>query len=290
VSYDLHITRAGWHPRSLEHPISREEWRAAAQGWPGMVAEGRVDYADTGPVMVYALPGAAEHPASLYWRLGQITVGVYPADTGEVARLAESMGARLVGDDGEVYLPDGTVVDSDANARPSLLARPLYVNEVGGAWTSLLRWEDCLDEQPVATQALRTFTSIASRDVATADLPDADMLLYDYRISTFDGEQTFTVTMARQFALPDSAGADIVRVECALSYLPVPELLELRSFHQWAPWDCDPDGRRAWLAEIAGRPEWSTLDRLVPQDLTLCGQPVYNSRISARPRPRTAAS
>lgn len=235
--------------------------------------------------MVYTLRAAAERPASMYWRRGQITVGAYPADTGEIARLAESMGARLVGDDGELYLPDGTVADSDANARPSLLARPLYVNEVVGAWSSLFVWEDSYDEWPVATQALRTFTAIATRDVAPADMPDADMLLYDYRTSMFYGEQTFTVTMARQFAQPDSAGADIVRVECVLSYLPTPELLELGSFREWAPWDCDPDERRAWLAEITRRPEWPTLDRLVPQDLTLCGQPVYNSRIRDAPYP-----
>ena len=283
MGYDLHITRAGWSPRSLEHPISRQEWQAAVDTWPGVVLEARVDYKDTGPVPVYALQANSEHSASLYWRLGEIIVRANGADTGEVARLAEAMGARLVGDDGEQYFADGTVADSDANERPSLLARPLYVNEVAGAWRSLLSWEDCIDEWPVATQAWRTFTTLAMCEVAIADVPDADMVLYEYGVRTFYGERTFSVSMTRQFAQPDIAGGDVVRVECEVLYRPSTELLDLGSFHQWAP-GAGLDGRCVWLSGIGDRPEWPVFDRLIPFDLTLCGQPIYNSRIlTARP-------
>ena len=277
MGYDLHITRAGWDLYSREYPISRQEWRAVADSWPGMVLEGRIDYSDTGPVSVYALHDGREHPASLYWRHGGITVGASYADTGTIARLAEHLGARLVGDDGEEYLTDGTVVDGDANQRPPLSTRPLYVNEVASAWHSLLDREDCEDNGSVAAQMLRSFTAIAMREVATRDLPDADMLLYSYGKQWLDGEQTFTITMARQFTQADDAGGDIVRVACEARYRPLPELLGVRSFHRWVPTG-EPDERRSLLVEIAARPEWAVFDLAVPDQLKLCGESVYSSR------------
>jgi len=278
MGYDLHITRAGWDLNSREYPISRQEWRTVADKWPGMVLEGRIDYSDTGPISVYALHDGGEHPASLYWRHGGIIVRASYADTGAVARLAEHLGARLVGDDGEEYLTDGTVVDGDANQRPPLLARPLYVNEVAGAWLSLLNREDSEDNGSVAVQMLRSFTAIAMREVATCDVPDADMLLYSYWKQWIDGEPTFTLTMARQFTQSDDAGGDIVRVACEARYRPVPELMEVRTFHRWVPTG-EPAERRSWLAEISSRPEWAVLDTAVPDQLTLGGEPVYSSRI-----------
>lgn len=278
MGYDLYITWAGWDLHSREHPISREEWRAVAKDWRGMALAGQVDYSDTGPVSVYALHDGADSPASLHWRHGGITVRARGADTGAIARLAEHLGARLVGQDGEQYFTDGTVVDSDANERPPLLVRPLYVNEVCGAWTSLLDREDCEDNGSIAAQMLRSFTAIAMREVQTCRLPDADMLLYDHRTQWFDGEQMFSLTTARQFAQDDSAGGDVVRVECEARYRLTPDLLEVRAFRQWMPVG-DMGERRAWLATIAERPEWRVFDQTVPDRLTLCGRAVYRSRI-----------
>lgn len=66
MSYDLHITRAGWGIRSREYPISRAEWRAAAETWPGMALEGRrISFADAGPVPVYVLSDGGDHPTWL---------------------------------------------------------------------------------------------------------------------------------------------------------------------------------------------------------------------------------
>jgi hypothetical protein len=248
-----------------------------------MELAGQLDYSDTGPVPVYALHDGGEHPASLYWRNGGITVRASDADIGPIAQLAEHLGGRLVGQDGEQYFIDGSVVDADANARAPLLVRPLYVNEVAGAWRSLLNWEDCIDDGSVAAQMLRTFAAIAVREVATARLPDADLLLYECGKQWFDGEQMFTITMARQFAQRDDAGGDVVRVECEARYRPAPGLLQIPVLRQWVRAG-EPAERRAWLAAIAERPEWVVFDRLTPEQLTLCGQAVDSSRIIAARR------
>lgn len=282
MGYDLHITRAGLWTRSAEYPISRQEWRTAAEAWPGIGIPGG-DAPNPSLFQDYVLHGGGEASTWLCWRQGRITLRAYGSDSALIARLAETVGARLVGDDHEVYFPDGTVVDSDANQRSSLLARPLYVNEVAGAWESLLNWEDCVDEGSAALQALRAFRAMAVRDVATSDVPAADVLLYGYGTRMFYGETTFSVRMGRQFAQPDAAGGGVVEVECEVSYRPTPELLELRSFLQWELAEA-LEARDAWLAGIGERPEWALFDRLIPRDLTLCGNAVYNSRIAAARR------
>lgn len=279
MGYDLHITRAGWDLYSREHPISREEWRAAAESWPGMVREGWIDYADTGPVTVYQLHDGGDHPASLYWRHGGITVRATYSDTGAIARLAEHLGARLIGQDGEEYLTDGAVVDGDANQRPPSFIRPLYVNEVAAAWWSLLSREECEDDGSVAAQMLRAFTALAMREVATSDVPDADLLLFRCAEQWYEGEPLFFLTMARQFARSDEVGGDIVRVVCEARYRLTPPLKEIRTFGQWRQAG-EPEERRAWLAEIAGRPEWAALDLAVPDALTLCGEPFSSGQIT----------
>lgn len=281
MGYDLHITRAGWDLYSREYPISREEWRAAAESWPGMVPDGGFVSADIGSVTVYALHDGGDHPASLYWRNGGITVRAAYSDTGAIARLAEQLGARLVGDDGEEYLTDGTVVDGDANQRPALLDRPLYVNEVAGAWWSLLNREECEDDGSVAVQMLRSFTAMAMREVTTCDLPDADLLLYRYGEQWYEGEPMFTLAVARLFARSDDVGGDIVRVSCQARYRLAPELQELGQFSQSVRAG-EPDERRAWLTEIADRPEWEAFDQVVPDALTLAGEPFYSGRIRQR--------
>lgn len=278
MGYDLHITRAGDWGRSAEYPISRQEWQAAAEAWPGIeIPGGDVPAPSPFPDYVFCAPTAS---AWLCWRQGRITSRLRGSDPALIAQLAEAVGARLVGDDNEQYFPDGTVVDSDATKRPNLLARPLYVNEVAGAWKSLLDWANCMDEGSVALQALRAFQAMAVREVATWDVPAADVLLYRYGTDMFYGEKTFSVHMARRFAQPDAAGGGLVEVECEVSYRPTPELLELRSFGEWEP-AAAPELRNAWLSRIGERPEWVVLDRLIPRDLTLCGHAVHNSRIAA---------
>ncbi|MBU3066880.1 hypothetical protein KO481_35840 [Nocardia sp. NEAU-G5] len=100
MGYDLHITRTTDWSRSSERPISEEEWCAAADAWPGMSRHDRSHYA-------LAYPGERS-PGSLYWREGEIVVRVWKVEA-DVARLAESLNAYLIGDEGERYYPDSTV-------------------------------------------------------------------------------------------------------------------------------------------------------------------------------------
>jgi hypothetical protein len=159
----------------------------------------------------------------------------------------------------------------------------LYVHELAAAWRSRLNWEDCDSEDAVSAQALRVFQDMAVRDVATWDIPDGDQLCFWYWTDTFHSRQTFAVRMTRQFTVPDSAGGDVVRVDCELRYPPLPELTELRVHREWAPAD-GPGEREAWLTALAGRPEWAVLDRVVPSSLTLNGEPVYSKAIATAGR------
>ncbi|WP_034263885.1 hypothetical protein [Actinospica robiniae] len=154
---------------------------------------------------------------------------------------------------------------------------------VAGAWKSLLDWEDCKDEGSTALQALQAFRAMAARPVATWDVPAADVLFYGYGTRMFYGETTFTVRTARWFAQPDTAGGGLVQVECEVAYRPTPELLEVRSFLEWEAAGAS-EARDAWLADIGERPEWALFDRLVPWDLRLGGDAVYNRRIAAARR------
>jgi hypothetical protein len=277
MGYDLHITRAEWWIRSAEHPISRQEWRTVADAWPGMVTDGRYD-SGGGPVPLYALPTDGAYPVVMYWAEGRVTTRMLrDTDTAELARLAEALGARLVGDDGECYLPDGSVLGGLVGEGPVQPDRPLYVHEVAAAWRSLLSWEDCVDEGSTMAQALTVFRAIAVREVVTWDVPDADMLYCGFHVDTFYARQTLVVTLLRQFAVPDEFGGDVVRVACDVRFPPLPDL---RFFHGWAPAG-GPEERRAWLADIDQGPGWEALDRATPSDLTLCGEPLYTTRIWA---------
>jgi hypothetical protein len=86
--------------RSSERPISEAEWCAAADAWPGMSRHDGSHYA-------LSYPGERS-PGSLYWQKGEIVVRVWKVEA-DVARLAESLNAYLIGDEGERYYPDGTV-------------------------------------------------------------------------------------------------------------------------------------------------------------------------------------
>ena len=100
MGYDLHITRTTDWWRSSERPIGEAEWRAAADGWPGMSRHDDSLYALTHP--------GERSPGSLYWESGRIIVRVRHAEA-IVAGLAESLNAYLIGDECDRYYADGTV-------------------------------------------------------------------------------------------------------------------------------------------------------------------------------------
>lgn len=95
MGYELHITRAERWYESEDHPISEEEWESFARNDPSLVLDGTV----------YGHVCADGETVSLRWSGGEILVkGVRGRKAAAgLVRMAEALGARLLGDDGEVY-------------------------------------------------------------------------------------------------------------------------------------------------------------------------------------------
>lgn len=108
MGYDLHITRAEEWSASTEAPIHLAEWESTASQAPGLRRAGSVNIrgADT---PVYAMHGGGP---SLVFEAGRIVAyGVRSAgDAQQLVLLADGLNARVVGDDGEEYGPDGRPV------------------------------------------------------------------------------------------------------------------------------------------------------------------------------------
>ena len=125
MGYDLHIHRAAWRLEASDTPISAEEWRRYASRAPDLhedepferyTNDGRVE-----EVEVYNLD-FGDGVCALYLDEGAILVrGV--RDSRPIKRLfeiARDLDARLEGDDGEYYGPDGEPV---AEPKRGLLSR-----------------------------------------------------------------------------------------------------------------------------------------------------------------------
>ncbi len=97
MSYELSIVRGGSWGDNGEHPITKEEWDAAVAGNPQLMETLR----DGGIRLAFVQGEVA------VWGEGVGTVIMT-----DVARLAAYLGARLFGEDGEEYLPDGSVIQS----------------------------------------------------------------------------------------------------------------------------------------------------------------------------------
>jgi hypothetical protein len=111
MSYDLHITRAGFWPDADQHPIPRAEWERFAESHPELIQDGEVSWRDIGtqPVYSYTLPDGGQ--ASLSWHHEHVYVNGRFESVAALAELAASLHARLVGDDHEEYHPDGSSTD-----------------------------------------------------------------------------------------------------------------------------------------------------------------------------------
>jgi hypothetical protein len=105
MGYYLHITRAGEWVDSAEHPITAQEWCAFALTHPQLQPDpgcGPLDH-------VFLFLDGTE--ARLSWTGGHIQVRGAYTDSGQLARLAHQLHARLVGDEEEEYADDGTAED-----------------------------------------------------------------------------------------------------------------------------------------------------------------------------------
>jgi hypothetical protein len=108
MAYELHITRADDWTESEDDPIDRAEWEEAAAADQRLVEAGEVNWTDLGNIAVFTWRD--ENGPSFLWRDGQINVkGVRgEAEIGEIARFAQTLGAVLMGDDGETYDESGS--------------------------------------------------------------------------------------------------------------------------------------------------------------------------------------
>jgi hypothetical protein len=264
VGYDLHITRADYWTDHALYPISLAEWVAVADAEPRIT---RHREGDKGPN--YTFTNADGESRHLGWWDGMITIWKGHDVAAELAVVAQKLGARLVGDEFEEYHTDGGETPWSA-PRAILFDRPLNVDEAAVAWETIFDrqdddfyfWRPGPDH---ARHAFGSFRVFAAREVAAADVPDADGLLYQYGPSDSDGEQVFTWSLVRQLAT-DTQGAQ-AQVECRLKFTMTEDLAGLGSFHQW--WFPEPGtARDEWFDAIASRPEWRLLNSLTPLAFT----------------------
>lgn len=263
MGYNFHITRADVWTSSAMYPISLHEWIAVADGEPSMAKPEQLDRLGS-----YEFTYAEGHSAYISWRDGLITLNKGNA-TPELAGIARKLGARLVGEEEEEYFVDGSFAHW-SEPRPILLARPLNVDEAAAAWQQTF---DRLDDDYAAWRlsphharhALATFRAFAVREIASADVPEADGLLYQFGPSSSEGEPVFRLRFARRLAT--DTGGGLAQVECRLDYAMSAELAGLGRFDQWC--FADEDQRRdQWFDALADRPEWGPLSAVTPLAIT----------------------
>ena len=260
MGYDLHITRARNWPDFPMYPISLAEWIAVADEQPGFSRQW-----EHGGVPVYEYASADGRSWSLGWRDGLITIWKGHDAAAELAVVAQKLGARLVGDDEEEYHADGTSTPW-SESRPILFHRPLNVDEAAGAWEAIFERQDGDDYlwrpgPDHARHAFGAFRAFAARDVAAADVPDADGLLYQYGRADSEGETVFSLSLVRQLATDTEGG--LTQVECRMTFPMTEDLAALGSFHAW--WFPEQSvARDAWFDRLAGRPEWRLLSGVTP--------------------------
>ncbi len=108
MGYELHITRAADWVDSEGQPIGRAEWAAYADRHPELVANGWVEWADIGREITYDCTDKYGQVARLSWRHGHVVV-TCGEDYSKLLAIATDLGARLVGDEDEVYTLWGSV-------------------------------------------------------------------------------------------------------------------------------------------------------------------------------------
>ncbi|MBR7826397.1 hypothetical protein KDK95_08795 [Actinospica sp. MGRD01-02] len=261
MGYDLHITRADhWWDHAM-YPISLEEWIAVAEAEPRL----RKHSVGAGRPPAFTFPGDdGDTGWTLGWRESLITIWKAHDIAAELAVIAQKLGARLVGDDGEEYHADGTSTPWIA-PRPILLDRPLHLHEAAKAWEAMLERQDGFQGYgPLphhAVFAFGSFREFAGREVDAADVPDADGLLYQYGPAGQDGESVFILSLVRQLATDADGG--LARVECRLDFGMTPDLAALGSFHEW--WFPESGTSRGRFFEALGaRPENKLINSLTP--------------------------
>lgn len=194
------------------------------------------------------------------WQNGGITTRFGREWTPWMVRFARELSARLVGDDNEEYVEDGTVVPW-TGARPPVSSRPLKIEEAAAALESLIdKHTDCVAMARLRlSEVLRGFEAFAAREIETAPEPWADRLVLECDVREIDGAPYARVAMVRQLAVPGGntdRSIDRPRVECSLLYAWPADRDPLQPHtHDWPfPYSpsASPHALDRWFREIEG--------------------------------------
>lgn len=120
--------------------------------------------------------------------------------------------------------------------------------------------------------AWRHFLEFAHVSFATPDIPDADMLLYQYGIHSFSGQPRFHLTPTRRFAL-ENLEHDLWQFSCDLQFSPSDGLLALGTEHEWWGPDAGPS-LTTWAENRRTGPEWTVLAHLEPLAIEIGRSPI----------------
>lgn len=99
MGYELHITRAEFHAANAGHEITADEWMLYAQSDPELRAS------PNNGECFFLWSGKSKYPDPWFdWFLGNIsTKNPDKAIVGKMLLIAQALGARVQGDDGEFY-------------------------------------------------------------------------------------------------------------------------------------------------------------------------------------------
>ncbi|MDQ0604990.1 hypothetical protein QF037_009335 [Streptomyces canus] len=148
------------------------------------------------------------------------------------------------------------------------MTQRLPIDEAAALLESELKGEQQTFTDLDTEDAWLAFLRFGRRLFDVADTADADGLLFQYGIYSFDGPATFTLDLARQFEIADSDGNHdhYVQVHCELRYGPAPALQALGSFHSWF-FHGAGDNLDEWAEELSARAAWTTIRPLRPTDI-----------------------
>ena len=131
MGYDVHITRAAEWFDSETTPISREEWGIMIASDPALGLD-----PENGPDD-FLFTGHPEEPWSLWWHRGRISTK--DPDNFTIAKmiaLAGRLGARVVGDEGAMYVLDATGAVVELHDAP--VSKPTPAGAARSFWRRLL--------------------------------------------------------------------------------------------------------------------------------------------------------
>ncbi|GAB3654130.1 hypothetical protein GCM10027589_12630 [Actinocorallia lasiicapitis] len=157
-----------------------------------------------------------------------------------------------------------TALDEHLQIHQSDRVEPLTASPTDAArvFTDLLQKAGRVPTDLTAESAWHHYLEFARIPFLAPNVPDADLLLYQYGVYSFSGQPRFHLTLTRQFAL-DLPEHPLLQFSCDLQFAPVETLQALGTRHDW--WNpADGPPLTAWATAKQTGPEWSALASLTP--------------------------